>query len=1642
MAAPRRAATAAPPAVPPAAVPPAVAPAARWLLPLLLLLVPCATAAPKRAPSWDDWGRRAVYQVVTDRFATPGTQTAVAEQTTCPSLSDYCGGGWRGILRRLDYIQGLNLNALWTSPISANSFGGYHGYWPTNFFSTNPYFGSEEDLRTTLQELSDQGIYNILDVVINHVGYGSDVHTPAYQPFSDPDLFNSCDGCGAYCDIPDNATLEQRWDCELSGLPDLNQSHPYVRQQLASWVKTMQGQLSIHLLRLDAAGNVHPDFFPWLDEQTPFQMWLEIFSDQLELLDEYEAVRGGANYSYLSFPLYYATLDCFANVAPIDDIPGVQCEKLSTARKALHHMGADTRRLGFFVENHDTDRFLSLRDDLPAYRNALAHALLSEGIPVIYYGAEQGMRGLNVDSTNREPLWQTGYSVSHPLYTFIRTLGWYRGWMDLWAEPFEEHYFDTATYVFSRGSKMLVVLTSGVYNSSNLRPDAYQLTELHQFAGTTLCDALHSWYCVQVGPSGAVAVEASPTNEPLVLVPSKWMRLPEFFVPLAARPVLWQQGLAVTLVTPAVAALVWLAGLYALHCWYAKRFQPLADLAAAWRANAPRCACLYSARAAAEGKPAPVSLPSPLAGGTVDTSVKSGRTGSEWVACAGNGNTSSYGGGSGDEFEADQSDWGVDLEEGALPTRWPSVGVMEYLGSVKARRCLLQSLVDSLKADPGMVMHVCLEYAVPHLGLVSELQYGGLGKVVETFIAHTTRPMMVCAPMYRPFYGEDGRVVHFASTSPIMTVPVLVGGTQRKLVDVYITSTPASVDVPPIFFLLLASEVFCHRTRGTIYQHASEEEELTFFSVFNQAVAHVAEALGVTSMQFHDYHGALSLMYLPPRLQVRALLVAHNADYNGTWHLGSAEREAWIYSMLNIPLTRHSRSLCEHAGRFNMLRPLLEHMRLWQQGLGVVAVSPRYATRCYDKFSFMWKLPPGAVCGVLNGLPGSEGHATEGVNVGDLFARKASAKLALQLAKGLQVGEQHRLLVFLGRITHQKGCDLIALAARDILIACPTAQIVMAGPVGDETGEKARVLLDKVVDEFPGRVWNAAGQYVAGEEKERLCLATDFFLCPSRFEPCGLADIEFGWLGAVQIGHNTGGLGKMPGYYYTAELDCVQDQALRLADAALRALAAPPAEVRALAEQALRAQFPPRRMVAAYDRVWRRLRGMRFKVAPVDVPQMAPAEAHFYADQWLEDNTPYDPKAAEERQAQRAHRELRTWAGNLLLLLMQASRRALPSVLSLLWLSDCLKAGSIQYVTAPTVASIAASPTATYFYCYAGSALAFQALGLLLPPLRYIQLAACVNVAAVLLVLWSLWAPQAAEVLYLINASTAATWGPMAAFIFLDLPKASVSEHGPAVMGYADALQRAMSVAAVTAIMRSQGSADISGFRAGGIALLVVAIWFAIWLLRPNGLSPHFRHYRLRPRGALTLLLRLRRAWMAATAVTTLDSFALGFLLSTIYKLQYELTQWYMLAFALTCLAASAALAVLLISRLGRRLGLRLMYGLAALPGVVLLQAVLVMYGGVPGLYIAATVVGALNIRTNMVGLLTLHTLPTRETFTLIKTLQVVLGSLSIVLGLAFGGAGGSPAEIWAVVAVYEGLRLALAAVLLRTHRRENIAKP
>jgi hypothetical protein len=85
--------------------------------------------------------------------------------------------------------------------------------------------------------------------------------------------------------------------------------------------------------------------------------------------------------------------------------------------------------------------------------------------------------------------------------------------------------------------------------------------------------------------------------------------------------------------------------------------------------------------------------------------------------------------------------------------------------------------------------------------------------------------------------------------------------------------------------------------------------------------------------------------------------------------------------------------------------------------------------------------------------------------------------------------------------------------------------------------------------------------------------------------------------------------------------------------------------------------------------------------------------------------------------------------------------------------------------------------------------------------------------------------------------------------------------------------------------------------------LLLLAVWFALWLLRPGRpLSPHFAHRRLRLRGQLRVLLRQRRAYLAAVAVTSLDTLANGYLVSVVFDTQVS-----------GCVVASSEVGVLML---------------------------------------------------------------------------------------------------------------------------------
>jgi alpha-amylase len=143
---------------------------------------------------------------------------------------------------------------------------------------------------------------------------------------------------------------------------------------------------------------------------------------------------------------------------------------------------SDMSVLGTFIDNHDQARFLSGTGDHTLYKNAIAYVLMSEGIPIIYYGTEQGYAGSS-DPNNRECMWPN-YNEQSELYKFIKVILEFRKKMGIATEKQIQRYADDTFYAFTRGDVFVATTNVGSNGSAQRRTITY-----HPYKeGTTLCN--------------------------------------------------------------------------------------------------------------------------------------------------------------------------------------------------------------------------------------------------------------------------------------------------------------------------------------------------------------------------------------------------------------------------------------------------------------------------------------------------------------------------------------------------------------------------------------------------------------------------------------------------------------------------------------------------------------------------------------------------------------------------------------------------------------------------------------------------------------------------------------------------------------------------------------------------------------------------------------------------------------------------------------------------------------------------------------------------------------------------------------------------------------------------------------------------
>ena len=95
----------------------------------------------------------------------------------------YNGGDLKGLLKRIDYIQGLGTDSIWLTPSFKNKAvqledgpsAGYHGYWITDFTQIDPHLGTNDDLQALIEAAHERGMKVYFDIITNHtadvIGY-------------------------------------------------------------------------------------------------------------------------------------------------------------------------------------------------------------------------------------------------------------------------------------------------------------------------------------------------------------------------------------------------------------------------------------------------------------------------------------------------------------------------------------------------------------------------------------------------------------------------------------------------------------------------------------------------------------------------------------------------------------------------------------------------------------------------------------------------------------------------------------------------------------------------------------------------------------------------------------------------------------------------------------------------------------------------------------------------------------------------------------------------------------------------------------------------------------------------------------------------------------------------------------------------------------------------------------------------------------------------------------------------------------------------------------------------------------------------------------------------------------------------------
>jgi starch synthase len=294
------------------------------------------------------------------------------------------------------------------------------------------------------------------------------------------------------------------------------------------------------------------------------------------------------------------------------------------------------------------------------------------------------------------------------------------------------------------------------------------------------------------------------------------------------------------------------------------------------------------------------------------------------------------------------------------------------------------------------------------------------------------------------------------------------------------------------------------------------------FAFFSKAVTHLATHLPWKPQVVHlnDWQTGLVALLLNHQRQFAGwgdlpptLMTVHNLAYQGIY-------PASQYSLANLPWSYFRPSGAEFYGQFNFLKTGIAFSK------AITTVSPTYAREITTSqygcaLEGLLRYREASLAGIINGVDYDEWNPETDPHIARNYsavnpAGKAANKAALQREFGLPADPDVPLFGNIGRMVDQKGVDIL-LGALEEMLSEPI-QFVLLGS-GSPAYQRA---FRDLATRFPGK----ASVHIGFDEglSHRIEAGSDFFLMPSRFEPCGLNQMYSLRYGTIPIVRRTGGL--------------------------------------------------------------------------------------------------------------------------------------------------------------------------------------------------------------------------------------------------------------------------------------------------------------------------------------------------------------------------------------------------------------------------------------------------------------------------------------------------------------------------------------